>query len=456
MTTLRERLGIARSGSHREGGMTLIEVVVAMMILTIVSTGVLYTMMTMLTVTRDTRSRQVAINLAAEEIDRARSVENVSDLVGWTTDSGDDDPNDPLVRKGVVVVNGDNFHIRRSVQWVSDPDSQLSCGASASQTTLRYKRVNVSVTWDGMRDGALAARADTLINPRGMVNDPTKGALLVSVVDSFGNGTPGVTVTVTPAPGVTANLTDADGCTYLINVNPNSNYTIRVSKSGFLNEQQVAAPSATGIAVTAGFTNSRTFQLARAGVYNLTYPAARPVNFKTSFISTERTYVATIPAASSASLFPVNYKVVAGDSIVCPASNPANWTLGDDGNDPATPLVPTDVQGYTAAPGGSVSVPVVTGQVQVSGVSSSKAIRAVSTTGSGHPACTAETTYDYPAGQNKISLPFGSWKLSLINATGTASPAALAADKLTLLSYGKIATNGTVTVDPRILSGAEE
>ena len=444
MKNIRQRLRV----NSDEGGFSLVEVVVAMMIFTLISTGLLYTMMSVLVLNRDTRVRQVAANLAAEEIDRAREVLDVKDLEPWNTDSNLDDENDPLVRKGPITINGDTFHIKREVQWVSDPESSLQCGASSTGTTLRYKRVNVLVTWDGMRSPQYPVRADTVINPRARVNDPLKGALLISVLDANGNGVAGVTPIVTPNSGVVAEPTDAEGCSYLLNVTP-ATYKIALSKSGYVNQDHVAAPSVSDVIVAAGFTNSRTFQYAAAGVYKLVYPASKSTTMPTSFISSDRTYVSAANVAQL-SLFPLAYKIVAGDSNVCPASDPAKWSVGDDGGDPANPLVPNDPQPYIAAPGGNISVPMQTGIATVSSLSSTGYLRAISTSGDGHPDCTSQTTYNFPAGQKTISLPYGTWRLYKVTSANVQS--GLSDSDISLGTYGRIKSNGTVTFDPRTLT----
>ncbi|TBN57848.1 type II secretion system protein [Glaciihabitans arcticus] len=444
MKRLRERL------LAEDAGFSLAEVVVAMMIFALVSTGTLYTMMAMMELTRDTRVRQVAVNLAAEEIDRAREVDKVADLVSWNTDPAVvgglslDDPNDPKDRKGVITINGDKFHVKRTVQWVSDPASSLQCGASASGTSLRYKRVNVEVRWDGMRSPENPVQADTVINPRQRVNDPAKGSLLISVLDANGNGVSGITPVVSPASGVVAQPTDIEGCSYLINVTPNT-YSITLSKAGYLDETQNASPSATGVIVDAGFTNSRKFQFDQSGKYTLTFPAARPATFMASFMTAERTFVQNLPASGEMPMFPVAYRIVAGDVTKCPAADPARWSTGTDGLLPPVNLVPNEPAPYVVSPGGSITVPVEAGQLRVPSLPNNGAIRAVSSTFVGVPACTTAMTLNFPVNQKTISLPYGNWKLSNVG-SGTS---AILPTAIQLVSYGRINLDGSVTLDPR-------
>src|SRR3954451_20043030 len=56
-----------------DSGVSLIEVLVAMMIFAIISVGVAYSLLSAFTLTGDSRSRAVATNLAAQEVDLDRS-----------------------------------------------------------------------------------------------------------------------------------------------------------------------------------------------------------------------------------------------------------------------------------------------------------------------------------------------------------------------------------------------
>jgi len=405
---LRRRL---RLSADNESGLTLIEVVVAMMIFMIISVGVVYTMLSVISVSRDSRARQVAQNLAAEEIDRARSVDDVTTLVSWSTNTGTTDPNDATRLTGAVTLNGDKFTVKREVQWVSNPDSALSCGASGSSENLRYKRVNVTVTWNGMR--GLAVRSDTIINPKERVNDPLKGSILVSVKTAGGTGASGITVTTTPAITPAPLPTDLDGCTYILKVTPGT-YTVKISKTNYVDDTNNAAPSTSSVSVVAGQTTSLKYQYDLAATYSVTYPtsasptsAVRPTSLETSLINTYRRQVMTTASPYKMHPFTGGYVLVAGDVTKCPAVDPANWT-----ETPTRELAPFDY--YATTPGGSVSVPVPMGSVKVSGQGGGT-ILAVSAdpTGADHPKCTTKVTYTFTgdSATRNLALPFGTWKL---------------------------------------------
>src|SRR4051812_19855589 len=118
---MRTQLARARD----DDGMSLAEVVIAMVIFAIVSVGLVYTMLATMSMTRDSRAREAATNLAAEEIDLARAVS---------------DPFALLDSSRTVTLNGDQFAVQRDTQWVSDPAADYTCGASGGAgSALRYK-----------------------------------------------------------------------------------------------------------------------------------------------------------------------------------------------------------------------------------------------------------------------------------------------------------------------------
>jgi Tfp pilus assembly protein PilV len=405
VNALRDRL---RLDVRSDRGLGLVEVVVSMVLFAMISTGVIAAMISILSVSRDTRARQVATNLAAEEIDRARAVEDVLALESWST-AGGADPNDASRVAGPVELNGDLFHITRQVAWVSDPDATLPCGASADGSTLRYKRVNIRVTWDGMRSSAAPVQSDSVINPRDPLNDPTKGTILVTVLTAGGTGAAGVTVTIDPPLPIAPSPTDADGCSYLFKV-PVGGYTIGIHKPGFVDETNNVDP-ATEVGVDAGEAEHREFAFDEGGIYNLQYPAptgfVRPSGMDVSFLNTKGLSVWPANHPAPHLLHPGSpYTIVAGDAETCPAANPGNWVGGGG-------LQPPEVLTYMAAPGASIDVPVPLVPFEVRDIANNRHIRAFSVDNpDGHHAgCLAEKSYSFPLNEHKLSLPYGTWLL---------------------------------------------
>ncbi len=438
MNALRRRLEADNSADE---GLSLVEIVVAMMIFALISTGLLYSMISVLSVNRDSRTRQVAANLAAEEVDRARDVENILDIVPWSTASGTADPQDDSRPVGPVTLNGDVFHIERRVQWESDTTSAQPCGANATGSTLRYKSVNVFVTWNGMAPGAEPVTTGTLINPRETINDPSKGTILVSVLTNGSLGAQGVSISSNPA--LTATTTDSNGCAYLFRVAPGT-YTLTLSKAGYVDNFNDPTPD-TVVTVAAGKVSNYEFRYDVGVKYNLNYSNNfwLATNLQISAIDTNRTFLDA--ADGSLLLHPTGagYTIVAGDAATCPASNPSNWESSADGlrqvDEP--PLYPSQL----GTP--DTTVPIPMGLVQVDNLRSDEYIRAISANGVDHPSCLTSMTLNFPRNKDRIALPYGSWRLVEVEPDGDIDPIPFTEIR------GASSTNlftGAITIDPRV------
>ena len=453
MNIIRRRLDVDR---RSEAGLSLVEVIVALLVLAIISTGVAFTMTSVLALTRDSGSRQQAANLAAQEIDLSRSIDNLFGLVDADRD---------------VTVNGTVYHIHRSTQWVSDPSVDQKCGTGGG--VLRYKRVNVTVGWDGMRSATATVRADTLIDPGTRLNDPTLGTILVSVTTASGSPSPGVTVTAAPsstpngAQALTAAPapTDAQGCTYILQVVP-GNYDVKITKSNFVDVNQLSSPvSTTGVAVSAAASVRLDFD--NAGVFPITYAGGAPklpTNLGTSFLSTYGSYVTTSPN-SSVKLYPftAGYQVLAGNYVDpslpsggCASVDPSRWLAGTSGGvvyaDGTRPLAVATVPGGTALPTdvsmGVLTVPVPRGQ-WLTAVS-----QPTGPTGTGDPGCAVGMVYNFVQqgssdGTYTIGLPYGSWKIFTGSSVGSTSTVIPTAQMIVLPARQFTPSGDIVTLDPR-------
>ncbi len=103
-----------------DGGFTLIEVVVAIMIFAIIASGVVEGMLTISRMTADDRSRVVAANLAAEDIDLVRAV------------------GDPFKIEPATVtrsITGHTYTVTRTTSWVSSGGADISCGSAPTSST---------------------------------------------------------------------------------------------------------------------------------------------------------------------------------------------------------------------------------------------------------------------------------------------------------------------------------
>ena len=445
--------------SHRanlEAGVSLIEVLVAMLIFAIIAVGVGYGLVTSLYLGNDARSRESAVNLAAQEIDLARSAGNVFAVLESTS---------------TVVQNGTTFTLHRSTDWETTTGADGNCGSGGGQ--LRYRRVNVTVTWDSMRATTPVVRADSALAPGRRINDPALGTILVSVLTASGSGAAGVAVSAVPGvvPNGAATLTevpaatDAQGCSYVLKVQPGT-YDVTVSRPSFVDKDQAASSTQT-VGVAAGGASSVAFAYDLAGTVTARYgtnftsgSTLLPNNLNTTFRSTYQPYTAVHASNANEQAFrlhPFGYEVFAGRFIAatpstpgCLSVDPAAWTTSA-----ADGAIGTAVAAV-ATPGGSATVDVPLGVLTVTGLAG-QYLRAESTTapgGSGDPGCGAPMTFTFgllPAdATTQLGLPFGSWIFFSGAASGSeATP--VPATSLAVLTRG-VAAGGVVTLDPRAVA----
>jgi len=410
------------SPAERDSGLGIVEVIVALLVFALVTTGAIAAVATSLRLTADNRGREVAANLAASEIDLARSIK--------ATQLGSRDfTSDPI--DGVV------YTVRRDVTWATSTGVDSQCAGGAGAGSLFYKRVNVSVTWTGMRLATSAVRADTVVTPEGKVSSSSTGTILVSVKDATGAGVRGTTVTIAPDSSVAGNkaealeldsrpaTTDATGCAFAINVTPGS-YTITLSRADgvvYVDDKQATQPVKT-VTVGSGGSAAQSFAYARADRYELVWPAGalRASDQPTTFRGASTSVLATAPVDVQY-LWPVSsgYQVFAGayapgdpkSTSSCLSPDPTLWSPAADGRvgKPIATSVPDyrvgPVVSGVVVPVQAVTVPVTTGDRVVRATSATAAAAA------GDPGCAARTVLNFslPANLSSavIALPPGTW-----------------------------------------------
>jgi prepilin-type N-terminal cleavage/methylation domain-containing protein len=453
-----------------EAGLTLLEVIIAMMIFAVVAAGVAFVMVSSLSTTRDARAREVATNLAAQDIDYTRSVDDVIDVVDKVT---------------TTTIGGITYTVTRTTAWITSSGADATCGASGG--VLLYKHVNDRVTWTGARTPQTKVQADTQIAPNGRLNDQSLGTILVSVLSSSGIGVSGVSVTATPdatAPNgaqvltTTPDATDVQGCSYILKVVPGT-YAVSISKSGgYISGDQSTSPSQT-VTVVAGDSTTANFQYDLASSFATTFasnsaltPIQFPKNLIANYASTNATYSpvsATIPATKllTVPLFPVSsgYTVFAGSFVAsskdssgvaqpsCLSPDPAMWAANAASvTGSRTPSVGTN-PGMAGAL--SVRMGVVTATVAKDLYLT--AVPAVAATSVIDPGCDPKLKLAYSfatkttATPVNLALPFGTFQL-YSGATAGATTTLIASSAIALPAGSPANTAaGVFTLDPRVI-----
>jgi prepilin-type N-terminal cleavage/methylation domain-containing protein len=455
---LRNRLGI---DGRDDSGFTLVEVIVAMVIFAIVSTSILYGMLSVLKITRDSRAQQVASNLAAEEIDLARAADDLFLLDDYTYPPR--------------TLNGDIFTVKREARWVTDPAQDLQCGSGG--TALRYKSIKVIVTWQGMAS-ANGVESYTVINPAERINDPAKGTIIVTVRSPNGSGVSGAAVSATPAVppngatalSVTPSATNSQGCSYILKVNP-GNYTVTASKAGYVDVKQkplasvdttVTIGNAVAVDLTYGLASTYPVNLATNGPSDTKIPT----NLRTTMISSLPPYYDTTTVATRArsfSLFPTAYEAIAGNFVPsaegtpgCPAVDPASWPailVGVDTYASFRPPAAVADPGATAAP-----TNVKMGIFTITGDSSAnrRYIKAISQDRTPRCEVSAQMTYTFgntlgtsTGTKTTFALPYGSWLLYYGDSSSQTTVVGASRMALVTGQRGSIGSDNVILLDPR-------
>jgi Tfp pilus assembly protein PilV len=445
MIAMRKRLEL-----KSDEGVSLVEVLVAMMVFTMIALGVGASLLILVRMTEDTRSRLVASNLATTEIDYVRGFDDPFAVVNKTTDR---------------TVSGKKYTVARSTSWVEISGADVACGSGGG--IMRSKRVNVTVTWAGMLSTTKPVRSDTLISPDDRINDPSLGTIRVSALTAAGTGSAGVTVAVSPALATAPPATDADGCSYALKVKPGT-YTVTLSRAGSVDSAQNASPSKT-LEVTAGgsvaaqfqFDYSATFALRYASNYSGAAPRL-PENLNTSFLSTYGLYVQS-GRQSQATLHPFTggYAVIAGKYAApipgnngCVSVDPAAWPAATVGGVALAAGLRNPNVG--AAAGGQASMDIPMGVVSVKTTAERYvfAVPATPPAAANAPSCAVNTTYSFgklAAGTQVLALPFGTWTFTTSTSSNGSSPSTVAQTDISVLSNTapQISGSNVTTLDPR-------
>lgn len=174
----------------------------------------------------ESKNRLAAVALANEKMEILRNLQY--DLVGIAggIPSGNIPPDED------VMNGGKTFHIKTFVQYIDDPFD------GTSPTDLDYKRVKITVSWQGVKGAASSFSLVSRFVPQGVEQAANGGTLSINIINSRGAGIPQATVHVTnsdisPAVDVTA-MTDNAGNLMLPGAKQSiQKYNITVSKNGY-------------------------------------------------------------------------------------------------------------------------------------------------------------------------------------------------------------------------------
>jgi prepilin-type N-terminal cleavage/methylation domain-containing protein len=416
-----------------DDGVSLIEVVVALLVLALFASSVVVVLANAFDTSRMNRLRNQASQLAARQIEIVRntSVLDVPDGRVYGTAAGGFS-----TTPTTVSVDGAKFTVTQDSEYVVSNSASSTCSAP-SGSRLSYRRVSVTVTWSGMGNN-VAPRLDTLMQLPVTGLDDTKGVLSVPVTNANGQPVAGATVTVTEgAATISSAVTGDDGCAVIDSLTPASDYRVTATLASYVDTTGVNTPNHTAPAVSAAtLTQDSGFVMDVGGAVQVTLapPAgytlpATPLDVTLTNTTASPQYIKTFPDCST------------GSSGYCSTGSALTRTVGSPNDSSSTqhglfPFATQDaiyVNNYGDANAPAVSVSVTRGAtatttnpaggVPLGGVSISN-----STSGA-----TLMYAYDSVLAQDKTlqlnsvaqakgatakyALPYGHWCLGATQAT---------------------------------------
>jgi prepilin-type N-terminal cleavage/methylation domain-containing protein len=449
---------VLRRSRQQDDGFSIVEVLVAMTVFAMIAMAVATGIVASLSLSHTSRSREVAIGLAQDAIDRARTATNLFSVVDDTSSQ---------------TVGGLQYTVQQVARWVPTSGSANACGAGGGP--LAYKRVSMTVSWTSSQSQSITM--NSMVAPTSSVTAANLGTIIVSVSEVDGSGNPGVSVSIAPnasnpngAGAITSAIaqTDANGCTYAVNVKP-GRYDVSLAKSGNIDDgtssgslgAQTATPSTT-VTVQANQTSAANFNFdtalsvtpqwsdPNASTTAFTSPSTAPVSLRRKSAD-----YGPYAAGTTAKVFPYTdgYKAVPGTPATCASVDPENWTTAN-----GTAVAPRSIA-QPAAGTNAVKAPVQILTVKLAGKldNALTATTATPNPSSGDPGCATSTTYTFTGlpvgGTATIALPYGTYTLR----SGTVASVLGGVITITFASGNPSVTNATgvtsssnrVMLDPR-------
>ena len=408
---LRRRLDAAGA----DDGFSLMEGIVAALILAIATAITASLLIQVAGLTRNNGERSAAANLASTKLERVRQLQATAIPDGRVTTA--------------ETVGNTTYTVHQDSTFLTSGGATNACGGTGS---LAYKRVTVTVEWPGM-GATKPVQSETLralgfdASSGGL--DNTKGALGVLVVDADGKPAAGAQVTVrrgsTGGTAEPVQTTGADGCVVFTGLQSGSNYYSSAVKAGSVAVDSGPLVSDTGNGIEASGLAKSTLTLAPAGTLSVDYtaptgsvmPAQLPFSLQHPQWSFPRDYSTGLPCPNGSD----QACLQSGGKAVSPLY-PGAYTVSFDG---------VQLGRNTAVPaGGSVTETIDLGAVSIS----SAAGGTVYADGDGNTALNDVIVLGtVPAGGTlQVALPPGTWNLG--SSTGGAAVVTVTASNTTAVT----------------------
>ena len=253
-----------RAPEGDDAGLTLVEVMVAMVLFVLGSLSLLSVLASSLNGTYDNRARLTAANLAASDIDKARSL----DYFALAPDSY------------TATVDGRDYSVVREVVITSASGSATSACVGSGGVKAFHKKVSTRVTTAFRGATTKPVRADTIVDAPLFDPSSTKGAIGFTVLDRTSTPLAGLAVAV---PGHNR-TTDSRGCAFFDALDPGDT-TVTVTRPGWVTRAGSTVLSKT-VKVAAGKITADSLRVDSAvtfavgvAAYNAPHPALPVAGF---------------------------------------------------------------------------------------------------------------------------------------------------------------------------------
>ena len=296
-------------------GDTLIEVLVAALLVALIATASLTGFGAVSDVAGNQRNEEQAATLAQQDQARLRGL-TITQLSGALGNQA-----------ATTVIDGTTYTVTSKSQFVSGASGAASCSTSGATGNADEVTTTSTVTWAPLNDG----RPPVIVH--GIITPAQGGSLIVSATDQNGNGLAGVTATVAGPSTVTPLTTDSTGCAVFAGL-AGGTYTVSYSDPGYVDKNGNPPASWSGPVTSTQTTSATPLQLAQDGAISATFTtfyngASQPATsdtfvaansvggitprvFGTDSTPTNNAYSSTIVSPTTVFPFPGAYSAYAG------------------------------------------------------------------------------------------------------------------------------------------------
>ena len=248
---------------HTARGSSLIDVLIAVFILTISFVAILGVLQLSVRLVGHTKARIGAVALANEAVEYARSLpyDSVGTMAGI--------PSGNIPQLQTILFNGVSYTRRTLVQYVDDPKDGLGT-LDQNGLPADYKRIKIEMSWT-LRGSPRTFSVISNIVPRGVETIAGGGTLLISVLDALGAAVPAANVHIqnnSLVPTISIDTSTNAAGTVLFPGSPaGSSYEITVTRAGMSTSKTYDTdasnpnPTPRHLSVVAGGTTASTFEI---------------------------------------------------------------------------------------------------------------------------------------------------------------------------------------------------